>query len=117
MIVITCIAFQYRLHYVSTPQFIIMIFLITLLLFIYLQFTYLKLLEQEDERQTNTYLVMSSSSIAEKRFIDLFELLAELPRDRLDQTITFIKEEGMLSLFFIFSLIRGLSLPPHRQTW
>ncbi|GJU35101.1 hypothetical protein Tco_1183455 [Tanacetum coccineum] len=57
-------------------------------------YTYLKLLEQEDERQTNTYLVMSSSSIAEKRFIDLFELLKELPRDRLDQTITFIKEEG-----------------------
>ncbi|GJX70310.1 reverse transcriptase [Tanacetum coccineum] len=58
------------------------------------KYTYLKLLEQEDERQTNTYLVMSSSSIAEKRFIDLFELLKELPRDRLDQTITFIKEEG-----------------------
>ncbi|GJY93182.1 F-box domain containing protein [Tanacetum coccineum] len=53
-------------------------------------YTYLKLLEQEDERQTNTYLVMSSSSIAEKRFIDLFELLKELPRDRLDQTITLL---------------------------
>nr|GEV10247.1 hypothetical protein [Tanacetum cinerariifolium] len=52
-----------------------------------------KLLQQEDQGQTNIHFLLSSSSKAENNFSDLNSLLAALPRDPLGRMITFIKEE------------------------
>ncbi|GKA30501.1 hypothetical protein Tco_0716806 [Tanacetum coccineum] len=60
------------------------------------KFTCSKLLQQEDQGQTNIHFLLSSSSKAEKNISDLNSLLAALPRDPLGQMITFIKEEGLL---------------------
>ncbi|GKB92356.1 F-box domain containing protein [Tanacetum coccineum] len=59
-------------------------------------FTYEKLLIQEDQGQTNVRIVTSSSSNAKEHFSDLTSLLMALPRDGLRPIITFIKEQVQL---------------------
>ncbi|GJZ40508.1 F-box domain containing protein [Tanacetum coccineum] len=64
------------------------------------EYTYEKLLQQEDPLHHNIEFVMScSSSNAEMNFSDLSSLLKALPRDGRRQTITFIKKEGAPNLF------------------
>ncbi|PWA47984.1 F-box domain, Leucine-rich repeat domain, L domain-like protein [Artemisia annua] len=57
-------------------------------------FTYEKLLQQEDEGQSNIRFVLSSSK-AEKHFSDLNLLLTALPRIGQEHAITFTKEEDV----------------------
>ncbi|GJY32351.1 F-box domain containing protein, partial [Tanacetum coccineum] len=58
-----------------------------------IEYTYQKLLQQEDEGQTNIKFVLISSSKGEQHFSDLSSLLKALPLDESTSKITFIKEE------------------------
>lgn len=66
-----------------------------------LQYTYEKLLQQEDEGQTNIYF-----SKDEQHFSDLNSLLKALSLDQSSGKITFIKEEGTLFILFFCQLIQ-----------
>ncbi|GKE76251.1 hypothetical protein Tco_1542371, partial [Tanacetum coccineum] len=68
---------------------------------------YAKLLQQEDQGQTNIIFVLSSKSNGKKHFKDLNSLLSALPRVRL-QTITFLKEEGTLRRIMTVKAMQGL---------
>ncbi|GKA60807.1 hypothetical protein Tco_0760214 [Tanacetum coccineum] len=70
-------------------------------------FAYEKLLQQEDQGQTNIIFVLSSKPNGKKHFKDLNSLLAALPRVRL-QTITFLKEEGTLRRIMTVKAMQGL---------
>lgn len=59
------------------------------------KFAYEKLLQQEDQGETNIKFVLSSPFDGKNHFSDLNSLLTALPLNRL-QTITFIKEEGRM---------------------
>ncbi|PWA82137.1 F-box domain, Leucine-rich repeat domain, L domain-like protein [Artemisia annua] len=58
------------------------------------KYTYEKLLQQEDEGQTNIKFVLISSSKGEQHFSDLISLLKELSLGHSRCKITFIKEKG-----------------------
>nr|GFD37516.1 F-box domain, leucine-rich repeat domain, L domain-like protein [Tanacetum cinerariifolium] len=58
-----------------------------------IEYTYQKLLQQENEGQTNIKFVLISSFKGEQHFSDWSSLLKALPLDKSTRTITFIKEE------------------------
>ncbi|GJX70311.1 F-box domain containing protein [Tanacetum coccineum] len=77
------------------------------------QFTYEKLLEQEDQAPTIIQLALSSSSKAKKQFSDLNSLLKALPHNGPRQTIIFIKEEGVQVLEIDITNRNLMHIPPY----
>lgn len=82
----------YSLPFIS----VLLPYLIDIQYYLFLsQFTYEKLLQQEDQGRTNIQIVISSSSKSKQHFNNLNALLTSLPHYRQGERVTFIKEEGI----------------------